>query len=94
MTSAAIVGGPGTGGWRRVMVVARAQGQFHERHRVIIPRGPPVKLQPFQTRDFLTLSVFSLPVMFVPSLTEREHSLQCSGLRKTLLISVRFEFHE
>src|ERR1035438_2402812 len=32
------------------MMVTRAPGQFHERHRVIIPRGPPVKLQPFQAR--------------------------------------------
>ena len=30
----------------------------------------------------------------VPYLTEREHSLQCFGLRKTILINMRFEFHE
>lgn len=52
MTLAAIIGKPGTGGWEQVMVVARAQGQFHERHRVIIPRGPPVKLQRFLICDW------------------------------------------
>jgi hypothetical protein len=36
----------------------------------------------------------SLTVMFVPNLTERGDYLKCSGLRKTLLISMRFEFHE
>jgi hypothetical protein len=29
-----------------------------------------------------------------PGLTEREHALQYSGLRKTLLFRMRFEFHE
>jgi hypothetical protein len=29
-----------------------------------------------------------------PYLTEMAHSLQCSGLRKTILISMCFEFHE
>jgi hypothetical protein len=29
-----------------------------------------------------------------PYLTEMAHSLQCSGLRETFLISMRFNFHE
>jgi hypothetical protein len=29
-----------------------------------------------------------------PNLTEMAHSLQCSGLRETFLISMRFNFHE